>query len=445
MKTRTLEIVYLPLDELVPDARNARTHTEEQVAQIADSMKEFGWTNPVLIRPDKTIIAGHGRVMAAHLLAYEAAPAIILEGLTDLQVRAYMLADNRIALNAGWNPALLALELQDLKAGGYQLDLTGFSKLELQALIGPDAAVRTGKTADDAVPPLPPAAVTSHGDIWLLGRHRLMVGDATNLADVQRLMGDFKADLVWTDPPYNVAYEGQAGTIMNDAQTAVAFDRFLLRAFQGCHWAMKPGAVIYVTHAETERWAFTQAFETADLKLAQVLIWVKNSAAFGRQDYNWQHEPVLYGWKEGAGHFFAGDFTLTTVIDEAAFDPSKLTAAAARALVKEQLEARQSTIVREDRPAKSELHPTMKPVALVQRMVEASSREEAVLFDPFGGSGTTMITAEKTNRRAFLLELDPRYADVIIERWQEFTGREARHATGRSFAETQKLPAHKTA
>lgn len=445
MISHPLELQYLPLEELIPDARNARTHTGEQISQIADSMKEFGWTNPVLLRPDRTIIAGHGRVMAAQQLAIALAPCIVLEGLSQLQIRAYMLADNRIALNAGWDAAMLALELQDLQAGGYQLDLTGFSKLELQQLIGPDAAVRTGKTEDDATPPLPPTPVSQHGDIWILGRHRLMVGDATNLADVQRLMGEFKADLVWTDPPYNVAYEGNAGTIMNDAQESAAFDRFLLRAFQGCNWAMKPGAVIYVTHADTERWAFTQAFETAELKLAQVLIWVKNSAVFGRQDYNWQHEPILYGWKEGAGHFFAGDFTLTTVIEDPAVDPAKLTAVPLRALVRELLEARRSTVIREDRPVKSELHPTMKPVALVQRMVEASSREEAVLFDPFGGSGTTLITAEKTNRRAFLLELDPRYADVIIRRWQEFTGRDARHATGRTFAEHQKLPANKSA
>jgi DNA modification methylase len=441
---KNLEIIYLPLGELVPDARNARTHTEEQVAQIADSMKEYGWTNPVLLRPNKSIIAGHGRVLAAQKLAIEAVPCIILDGLTDLQARAYMLADNRIALNAGWNTELLALELLDLQAAGYQLDLTGFSKLELKALIGPEAAVRQGKTADDAVPPPGTKAVSQHGDIWALGRHRLMVGDATNLADVQRLMGDFKADIVWTDPPYNVAYEGQAGAIMNDDQEAAAFDRFLLRAFQSCYWAMKPGACIYVTHADTERWAFTQAFETAQLKLSQVLIWVKNGAVFGRQDYNWQHEPILYGWKEGAGHFFAGNFTLTTVIEEP-LDVSKLTAGQAKSLCVQLLEARRSTVIHEDKPTKSELHPTMKPVALVQRMLEASSHEEAVVFDPFGGSGTTLITAEKTNRRAFLLELDPRYADVIIKRWQDFTGREATHSSGKTFSAVQKLPAHKVA
>ncbi len=438
---------YRPIASLEPYAKNARTHSAEQVEQIADSIKEYGWTNPVLIDPEGGIIAGHGRVLAAHSLGHEEVPCIVLAGLNELQKRAYVIADNKLALNAGWNAALLALELQDLKAGGYQLDLTGFSKLELKGLIGPEAPVRTGKTDDDAVPPLQAASVAQAGDIWHLGRHRLMVGDATNLADVQRLMGDHKADIVWTDPPYNVAYQGKAGSIQGDDQEVAEFDRFLLRAFQGAHWAMKPGAVIYVTHADTERWAFTQAFETAAFKLAQVLIWVKNSATFGRQDYNWQHEPVLYGWKEGAGHYFAGDFTLTTVVEEEVDEGyiATLTAKEARALVRELMAARRSTVIREDRPTKSELHPTIKPVALVQRMLEASSREEHLVFDPFGGSGTTLITAEKTNRRAFLLELDPHYADVIIKRWQEFTGRDAKHASGATFDDTARMPAYKTA
>jgi len=443
----SLEVRYRPLEALIPYARNARTHSEEQVAQIADSIKEFGWTNPVLIDEADGIIAGHGRVLAAKLLGHTEAPTILLTGLTPEQKRAYVIADNKLALNAGWDAALLALELQDLKGAGYQLDLTGFSKLELKGLVGPEAPVRTGKTADDEVPPLVAASVAQGGDIWHLGRHRLMVGDATNLADVQRLMGDHKADIVWTDPPYNVAYRGKAGSIAGDDQEAAEFDRFLLRAFQGCHWAMKPGAVIYVTHADTERWAFTQAFERADFKLAQVLIWVKNSATFGRQDYNWQHEPVLYGWKQGGPHYFAGDFTLTTVMEEELDESyiASLTAKEARALVRELMAARRSTVIREDRPTKSELHPTMKPVALVQRMLEASSREEHLVLDPFGGSGTTLITAEKTNRRAFLLELDPHYADVIIKRWQEFTGRKAKHANGATFNEAARLPVYKTA
>lgn len=438
-------LVERPLEALIPNAQNARTHSEEQVRQIADSIREFGWTNPVLIDEDGGIIAGHGRVMAARLLERQDVPCLVITGLTAEQRRAYMLADNKLALNAGWNQELLANELFILKGAGFNLDLIGFSAQELKGLIGPEAAVRTGLTDDDAAPAVQPVAVSHPGDIWVLGRHRLMVGDATNLADVQRLMGDQKADMVWTDPPYNVAYEGSAGSIINDDQSAELFERFILRAMSSCEWSLKPGGCFYVAYPGEHRGpAFGVGVVKAGLKLAQVLIWVKNSAVMGRQDYNWQHEAILYGWKPGAAHYFAGDFTLTTVIDEP-FDVAKLTAAQARKLAKELLEARASTVLREDRPTKNDLHPTMKPVALVQRNLEASSREEALVFDPFGGSGTTLITAEKTNRRAFVLELDPKYADVIIRRWQDFTGRQAKHANGATFDDTAKIPAYKTA
>jgi DNA modification methylase len=432
---RELVLTSRRLEDLIPYARNAVIHDDLQVAQLVASIEEFGWTNPVLIDEAGEIIAGHGRVLAAKALEMTEVPVITLTGLTPAQKIAYRIADNKLPKNAGWDEKLLAIDLQDLRTMGYQLDLTGFSHLELKGLIGPEAPTREGKTADDAVPPPPAAAVAQPGDIWVLGRHRVMVGDATSLGDVQRLMGDIRADLTWTDPPYNVAYEGKAGTIQGDDQNAEAFDRFLLRAFQCAHWAMKPGAVIYVTHADTERWAFTEAFERAGFKLSQVLIWVKNSGILSRQDYNWQHEPILYGWKEGAGHYFAGNYTLTSVIDED-IDPAKLSPKEARELLKTLLHGLQQTVIREDRP-------TMKPVSLVQRMVEASSREEAVLFDPFGGSGTTLITAEKTNRRAFLLEVDPKYVDVIITRWQDFTGREAKSLTGTAFADAARSHAHK--
>lgn len=233
-----------PLKDLIPYAQNTRTHSDDQVEQIAASIREFGWTNPVLIDEAGHIIAGHGRVRAAERLLSQEVPCLVLSGLSAAQKRAYAIADNKIALNAGWDEKLLAIELLDLQAAGYQLDLTGFSALELKGLIGDDAPTRTGQTADDATPPPPLTAVTHAGDLWVLGRHRLMVGDAGALADVQRLIGEDEAHLVWTDPPYNVAYEGDAGTIMNDDQLAADFDRFLLRAFQCAHWAMRPGACI---------------------------------------------------------------------------------------------------------------------------------------------------------------------------------------------------------
>jgi len=434
-----------PLAALIPYAQNARTHSDEQIEEIAASIKEFGWTNPVLIDEEGGIIAGHGRVKAAERLLMTEAPVLILAGLSAAQKRAYAIADNKIPLNAGWDEKLLAMELLDLKAAGYQLDLTGFSAFELRGLIGEDAPTRSGKTADDTSPEPPDRPVTHVGDVWVLGRHRLMVGDATALADVQRLMGEGEAHLVWTDPPYNVAYQADAGTILNDDQAAADFDRFLLRAFQATHWAMRPGAVIYVAHADSERWAFTEAFERAGFKMAQVLVWVKQSGVLSRQDYNWQHEPILYGWKEGAGHYFAGDYTQTTVIDDDV-NVDKLLATECRALLKKYIAAQRSTVLREPRPSRSELHPTMKPVALVERMMLASSQETDLVFDPFGGSGTTLITAEKTNRRCRIMELDPKYADVIIERWQDYTGKTAKHISGLTFAEAAKnTPTHEDA
>jgi len=422
-----------PIELLIPYARNARTHSPEQVQQIADSVQEFGWTNPVLIDEDNNIIAGHGRVMAAELLGYTEVPCITLTDLTELQKQAYIIADNKLALNAGWDEALLQIELRSLQDQGFNLDLSGFSALELKGLIGPDAPVRQGKTDDDEVPPVPTEPIARPGDIWILGRHKLMVGDATNQGDVQRLMGEEDADLVWTDPPYNVAYEGQAGKIINDDMGAGAFKTFLTRAMTNCYQTLKDGGCIYVSHADTERVNFTQAFLDAGLKMAQVLIWVKQSGTLSRQDYNWQHEPILYGWKEGAAHYFAGNFTQTTVIDNE-LDVSKLKISQAREIIKQLLEHLQTTVIREDRPSKSELHPTMKPVALVQRMVESSSREGEIVFDPFGGSGTTLITAEKTNRICRTMELDPKFADVIINRWQNFTGKTAQTLTGMAGA-----------
>ena len=415
--------------DLIPYAQNARTHSDEQVRQIADSITEYGWTNPILVDEEGNIIAGHGRVLAAQLLEATDVPCITLTGLTEIQKRAYVIADNKLALNAGWDERLLQIELTALKDAGFNLDLSGFSSLELKGLIGPDAPVRQGKTDDDEVPAPPPEPIARPGDIWILGRHKLMVGDATNQGDVQRLMGEEHADLVWTDPPYNVAYEGQAGKILNDDMGAGLFKTFLTRAFTNCYNALKPGGCIYVSHADTERVNFTQAFLDAGLKMAQVLIWVKQSGTLSRQDYNWQHEPILYGWREGAGHFFAGNFTQTTVIDQE-LDISKLKIGQVREMLKELLQHQHSTVIREDRPAKSELHPTMKPVSLVQRMVESSSREGEIVLDPFGGSGTTLITAEKSNRICRTMELDPKFADVIINRWQNFTGKEAKTLSG---------------
>lgn len=408
--------------DLIPYARNSRTHSDDQVTKIAASIKEFGFLNPVIVDGQNGIIAGHGRVMAAKKLGLEDVPVIEASHLSEAQRRAYVIADNRLALDAGWDEEMLRVELAELEGLGFDLELTGFSLDEIGALEPEE--LTEGLTDEDAVPEAPEQPVTVEGDVWVLGKHRLLCGDSTSITDVETLMAGFRADMVWTDPPYNVAIKGKAGSIMNDDMSASAFRDFL-RDVYSCYFAvMREGAVIYVAHADSERAAFTDTFVQAGLKLSQVLIWVKQSATLSRQDFNWQHEPILYGWKEGAGHYFCADFTLTTVID----DDVDL-----RAMKREQLvdlisnmrSEAMTTAIRYARPTKSDLHPTMKPVGLVQRMIEWSSRKGEVVLDLFGGSGTTLLAAEKNGRCARLMELDPKYCDVIVKRWQDFTGKEA--------------------
>lgn len=430
-----LAISYRSLEELIPYARNARTHSDAQVAEIAASIKAFGWTNPILIDGENGVIAGHGRLQAARQLKLKRVPCIELAGLSEAQRRAYIIADNKLATNAGWDLRLLALELGELQAAGISLPLLGFNPAELKDLVGNDAPVRQGKVGDDEVPDLPRRAISRRGDIWICGRHRVMCGDATAAADVASLMDNLRAHAIWTDPPYNVAYEGEQGTILNDDQEADAFNAMLLGAFTNAHWYALPGAAAYVCHADTERVAFTQQFIAAGFQLSQVLIWVTQTAPLSRQDYHWQHEPILYGWKPGAGHFWCGGFAQRTVLDDDV-DVGKLKIEELRALVKQLKVAQATTVIRQDRPTKSELHPTMKPVALVERLLKNNTLEHQVVLDPFGGSGTTMIAAEKMNLAARLLELEPRYVDVIVQRWEKFTGRKATHeASGEALSD----------
>lgn len=428
-------IEYISVDKLVPYARNSRTHSDAQVAQIAASIKEFGFTNPVLIDGGGGIIAGHGRVMAARSMKIDTVPCIRLGHLTDAQKKAYVIADNKLALNAGWNDQMLGLELADLQGLGFDLELTGFNKDELASLMAPEPT--EGLIDEDEVPSIPEQPKSQRGDVWLLGEHRLMCGDSTQAEDLAKLMDGDKADLVWTDPPYNVAVDGKAGKIMNDDMSKSEFRKFLQAVYVRYFENMREGAVIYVAHGESERAAFSDCLVEAGLKLSEVLIWVKQSGTFSRQDFNWKHEPILYGWKEGKGHHFCGDFTLTTVIDDD-LDIDKMKKDELVAMLKQIKEQIPTTIVRHDRPTKSDLHPTMKPVSLVQRMIEWSSMDGWIVLDLFGGSGSTMIACQKANRRARLMELDPKFVDVIVKRWQDFTGKIATHAeTGKPFAEVK--------
>jgi DNA modification methylase len=423
---------YLPVDSLVPYERNARTHSAAQVEQIARSITEFGFTNPLLVDERSRIIAGHGRLQAARSLRMAEVPCMVLVGLTDAQRRALILADNKIALNSGWDLALLSSELADLKADGFDLTLTGFSLEELDAMtpeLVPEA------DPDDA-PDLPVEPKTKPGDVYVLGPHRLVCGDSTSIDNLDRLMRGERADMCWTDPPYNVAYETKAGKIANDDLGDTEFRDFLSGAFACAFAALKPGGSIYVAHADTEGLNFRAAFTGAGFKLSGCLIWRKDSLVLGRSDYQWQHEPILYGWKPGSAHRWYGGRKLTTMIDlnqdampftrrpdgryEIRIGDSVMVIDGT-ATIEEVI----PSVIREAKPKRSDGHPTMKPVALIERMLRNNARPGDIVLDLFGGSGSTLIAAERLGMCARLSELDPGYCDVIVGRYEAYTGRKA--------------------
>ncbi len=401
---RNIEAVAVA--DLIPYARNSRTHDDAQVAQIAASIREFGFTNPVLIDPENGIVAGHGRVLAARKLGLDEVPCIRLSDLSEAQRKAYVIADNKLALNAAWDNEMLLLEIQELQAADFDLALLGFSDDELEALKPQEIA--PGLTDEDAVPAVQPDPISKPGDVWLLGKHRVMCGDSTSIDAVEILMAGQKADQLVTDPPYNIAYEGgskKREQIKNDEMGSADFRQFLRDAFTAADAVMKAGAVFYIWHADTEGYNFRGACLDSGWQVRQTLIWNKDNSAFGRQDYHWKHEPCLYGWKDGAGHLWAAD-------------------------------RKQTTIIECKRPSKSDLHPTMKPVELMQYQIENNTKGSDLVLDLFGGSGSTLIACEKTGRHARLMELDPKYVDVIVRRWQEFTGKAATlEQDGRTFAE----------
>ena len=414
------KIEHWPIDRLIPYARNARTHSEEQVAQIAASIKEWGFTTAVLVDEDGGIIAGHGRVMAARKLGLTSLPVMVAAGWTDAQKRAYVIADNKLALNAGWDEELLALELGELDDMGFDLGLTGFSEDELAGLrIGPADEVE-GLTDEDEVPEPLPNPVSVVGDVWQLGPHRVMCGDSTDEASAFLLLEGQQADMVFTDPPYGVSYADKNESlnkaskgnsiqteIMNDHLQGDALGSFFLAIFSTMAAVMKPGCPFYVCAPQggEQMMMMMMMMMKAGIPMRHELIWIKNNHVLGRADYHYKHEPILYGWKDGAGHpWYGGRDKFSTW--------------------------------HVDKPMQSKLHPTMKPVELVEIALENSSKRGDTVLDLFGGSGTTLIACEKTGRTARLMELDPRYCDVIVKRWQEFTGRQAIHTdTGKPFAE----------
>jgi DNA modification methylase len=447
-----LQIEMRPTERLVPYARNARTHPEWQIAQIAASIAEFGFTNPILVGDDDVIVAGHGRLLAAEQIGLEEVPVIVLRHLTETQRRALVIADNKIAENAGWDEELLRRELAALQDADFDLGLTGFGEDELAQVLsgldeddaGADLPAMPGDP--DAVPETPAEPVSRRGMIWELGKHRVMCGDATDRADAEALVGGARMAACWTDPPYNVDYEGTAGKIENDAMGDTEFRRFLASAFSVAAGVMKRGAPIYVAHADTEGFNFRGAFRDAGFKLSGCLVWVKPSLVLGRSDYQWRHEPILYGWKPGAAHKWFGGRARTTVIDDAG-EPVRvmpdgtlqLDVGGQTILVSGEnlsLETADGSVLRFDKPARSVEHPTMKPVALISEMLGNSTARGDLVYDPFGGSGSTLIACEQSGRRAYVMELDPRFADVIVTRWQKVTERQAVLADdGRTFDE----------
>ncbi len=432
-----LKIEYLNLSEFRHYERNARTHSEEQIQQLVSSIQEFGFTNPVLIDEQNELIAGHGRIMAAELVGMDSVPAIRLKGLSADQKKALRIADNQLALNAGWDLELLASEIESLAAADFDIDLLGFDSKFLDALFEEEPE-DDDFIVDDEEDGAPGDYVSEYGDVWLLGEHRVMCGDSTSVDDVVQLMGGVQADMVWTDPPYNVAYEGQDGmTIENDDMNDADFATFLREVFSSAFVVTKEGGPIYIAHADSEGRNFRSAMTEAGWLFKQCLIWVKNQFVMSRQDYHWQHEPILYGWKPGAAHYWYGDRNKSTVIDDDV-DLHELGREELVRLVDDLRNALNTTVYREAKPTSSDLHPTMKPIALVQHHIQNSSERGDVVLDLFGGSGTTLIACERSGRINRSMELDPRYCDAIVQRWQANTGKIAvLEESGKTFDETK--------
>ena len=400
-------IEHWPLEKLIPYTRNPRTHSDAQVTQIAASIAEFGFNNPILVDTKAGIIAGHGRLLAARKLQLAEVPVIVLDHLTEAQKRAYILADNQLALNAGWDDTLLAAELAALQNDDFNLDLIGFEDAELARLLAAQDAAE-GLTDEDAVPDLGETPISALGDLWILGDHRLLVGDATDADAVAKLMAGAPADLVFTDPPYNVDYEGYTEErlkIKGDRMSDADFKQFLARAFRSYRAIVKPGASMYLCHSSSWQREFQNALEAAGFDVRCQIIWAKNTFAWGFGRYKFQHEPMFYCHVSGEKDPWYGDKT-------------------------------QSTLWHEKKPAANRIHPTAKPVELVERALLNSSKAGDVVADLFGGSGSTLIGCERRGRHARLMEIDPKYADCIVRRYQEYTGKQAvLDGDGRPFEE----------
>lgn len=393
MSKTTKEMKLIDINKLIPYVNNARTHSPEQINKLRSSLREFGFINPVIIDKDFNIIAGHGRVLAAKAEGIKEVPCVLVDYLTEAQKKAYIIADNRMALDAGWDEELLKVELEALEAESYDLSLTGFDSDEIADFFKEE---KTDVEDDDydLTKALEEASFVERGDVWFVGRHRLMCGDATNEEDVNKLMDNKRANLVLTDPPYGVSFCSSAGLkIQNDSLKNEEFYEFLLKAFKNMVTHCESGASAYCFHADTEGLNFRTAFIDAGFHLAGCCIWVKDSLVLGRSDYQWQHEPVLYGFLKNGKHNWYSD-------------------------------RKQTTIWNFKKPKRNENHPTSKPLDLLSYPIQNSSQENAIVVDTFGGSGSTLMACELTNRICFTMELDEKYASVILRRYVDNTNDE---------------------
>ncbi len=390
MRTTT-EMKLVPIDRLVPYINNARTHSPEQINKLRSSLREFGFINPVIIDRDYGVIAGHGRILAAKEEGITEVPCVFADYLTEAQKKAYIIADNRMAMDAGWDEDLLRVEIEALQAEAFDVSLTGFDPNEIDDLFKENLKDGLHDDDFDIEAELKKPTFTKAGDVWTLGRHRLVCGDSTKKETYDILMDGKKANLVLTDPPYNVNYEGTAGKIKNDHMANDAFYQFLLDAFTNMEAVMADDASIYVFHADTEGLNFRRAFADAGFYLSGCCIWKKNSLVLGRSPYQWIHEPVLFGWKKSGKHaWYAG--------------------------------RKETTVWEYDKPKKNADHPTMKPIALLAYPIMNSSMTNALVLDPFGGSGSTLIACEQSERTCYTVELDEKYCDVIVKRYIEQVG-----------------------
>lgn len=388
---RVSEMNLVDIDKLIPYVNNARTHSKEQINKLRASIREFGFINPVIIDRDYNVIAGHGRIMASKDEGIDKVPCVFVDYLTDAQKKAYILADNRMALDADWDEELLKVEIESLQGADFDLNLTGFDEAELMDIFGDDNQSRAKDDDFDLTAALEKASFVEKGDVWTVGRHRLMCGDATSSEDVSTLMGNKKANLILTDPPYGVSFKSSSGlTIQNDSMKNEEFYNFLLASFKCMAEHLENGGSAYVFHADTEGLNFRKAFIDAGFHLAGCCIWVKDSLVLGRSDYQWQHEPVLYGFVQNGKHKWYSD-------------------------------RKQTTIWNFDKPKRNANHPTSKPLDLLSYPIGNSTQENGVVIDTFGGSGSTMMACEQMNRICYMMELDEKYASVILRRYVENT------------------------